>query len=53
VKIKTIVIESGVVLDSVVQIVEQPEGDIVARTAEKARQQHDVTVNEVVGGKYA
>jgi len=52
VKVKTIVIEAGVVLDATVTVDEQVEGDVVARTRQAAKLQHDRAVAEVRAGKY-
>ena len=52
VKIKTIVIEGGVVLSAIIQIDEQPKGDIVVKTRKAAELQHDMTVRGVMEGKY-
>lgn len=52
VKIKTTILERGIVVDAIVHPLDGARGDVVAWTQETARQQHEGTVQNVRRGKY-
>ena len=52
VKIKTTVLDRGVVVDSSVQHDEDPDRGVVAKTAAAAQRQHAAAVQNVHKGKY-
>lgn len=51
-KISTKIWRSGCIVDSVIQVLDPSEGDLVIQASELAQTQHTASVNEVLGGKY-